>query len=83
MSDCEHDNFVAGVEVYRLSELEAGPVTRYMAEVRIRCRVCGAQFQFVGLPKGVSFEYPLVSGDGTELRAPIAPPSREQMLEVS
>ena len=81
--ECEHANFVAGVQVHRLTDTPEGPVTSYVADVRIRCEACGANFVFVGPPMGVSFIMPMVSPDRTELRAPIQPPSRAKMLEVS
>lgn len=81
--ECDHPKFVAGVEVHRLTDGDKGQITNYLADVQIRCETCGAQFVFVGPPMGVSLMSPMVSADRTELRAPIQPPSRQKMLEVS
>lgn len=70
---CEHHDFAANVEVGRIQDGEGGPVVKYMADVRIVCADCGTPFRFIGLPSGVDYKSPMVSVNGEELRAPIAP----------
>lgn len=85
--DCPHLNFEAQVDVNRLTEKEGGPVTKWAADIRIRCADCGAECHFVGVDQGLSFRRPMCSADGTELRAPIAigkvPASPVQTFEVT
>ncbi len=68
MSECEHKEFEARVEVTRLED-----VKRFAADVHIQCRECKRPFRFLGLPGGLHPEYPTVSVDATEARLPIAP----------
>lgn len=71
--DCEHKNFKSEVKVYRLTEVENGPVTGYTADIEIVCAECHMPFVFVGVPQGVSPAHPTSNIDGNELRAPIKP----------
>ncbi len=68
MSECEHKEFEARVEVNRLED-----VKMFAADVHIQCSECGMPFRFLGLPGGLHPEHPTVSVDGTEARLPIAP----------
>jgi hypothetical protein len=68
---CEHPTFFASVDVGRLSEVEGGPITGYVADITINCAKCFQSFQFIGLPPGVSTTQPTVSIDATEARMPI------------
>lgn len=68
MSNCEHLDFEAEVQVNRILDTQ-----RFAADVHITCRECGKPFQFLGLPGGLHPGYPTVSVDGTEARLPIAP----------
>lgn len=70
---CPHLNFEAKVDVSRLSHEEGWPITGYTADVRIRCAHCGVPFAFKGMLPGSSPNYPMVSVDRDELRAPIEP----------
>lgn len=70
---CDHMHFLAQVDVTRLTKEEGGPVTGYSADIHIKCEQCGEKFVFLGLPGGMAPNYPTVSFDGTELRAPIKP----------
>lgn len=65
---CPHEQFTSCVSVNRLED-----VGRFAADVTIQCVQCGARFQFLGLPGGLSLERPTVSVDGLEARMPIAP----------
>lgn len=80
---CEHERFVAGVEVHRQQDDPNGPVTNYMADMQIRSEPYGANFVFVGPPVGISLLTPMVIADRTELRAPTALPPRANLLELS
>ncbi len=66
---CQHEEFDAKCTVERIGD----PVTDYSIDVHVKCRQCGQPFRFKGLGVGVSFQRPLVSIDGEELRAPIEP----------
>ncbi len=68
MSKCEHNNFIADVQVDRIED-----VGRFNADVRIHCKDCGVPFRFIGLPYGVDLNGATVSVDGTEARLAVAP----------
>ena len=72
MSDCDHEDFHADVRVARVTD-EDGRVRNFVAEVSVRCTLCGESFHFVGVPAGLSFTKPSVSVTATTLHAPIAP----------
>ena len=73
MTDCQHVNFLSEASIGRLSEIEGGPITSYIAEIRIKCTDCGLPFRFLGLSAGSHSTEPRVSADALELRAPIEP----------
>lgn len=83
---CEHKEFEAECDVNRLTEKEGGKVSGYVADIRIRCAECGARMQFVGVAQGLSYQRPMASADGLELRAPLAvgpcDPQPTQTIEV-
>lgn len=76
---CTHPEFQQYVAVNRIvtGDEPDTPVKAFMADVRIWCADpptgCGRPFQFIGLPYGMSFEQPMASPDGAELRAPVRP----------
>jgi hypothetical protein len=72
-NDCDHQNFHAEVKVGRISKGEGGPITHYVADVRVTCTVCNLPFEFVGVPTGFAFSGPHCSPDLQELRAPLRP----------
>lgn len=75
MPECKHHEFISKVSVFRLTENEhpnAEP-SGFSAEVLIKCKECGREFEFIGVPGGMSAEYPTVSMDNKELRIPIKP----------
>ena len=72
---CEHTDFVAEVDVSRLTADEGGSVGAYMAEVRIWCNDCRERFRFIGLDVGYSPRNPATRPDHQEARLPIAPAS--------
>jgi hypothetical protein len=72
---CDHPDFVARVDVNRLSDTEDGPIVGYSADVTIRCTACDEPFVFIGVPFGVSPTHPTVAIGGKELRCPVRPAS--------
>lgn len=68
MRTCPHLSFYSVVRVARLED-----IGRFVAEVKIRCRVCDTPFQFLGMPPGFNYEAPTVSLDGLEADLPICP----------
>lgn len=63
---CKHDAFHAETEVNRIDDGK-----HYQANVQVWCQICGKQFQFIGLPKGVNLNGPAMSADGKEARLAI------------
>lgn len=72
---CTHEDFEARVDVQRLTDVEGGPVTAFVAEVSLHCAACSEPFCFRGVPLGLSHLAPTMSFDGTVLSAPIHPMS--------
>lgn len=70
---CPHMNFQVEADVHRLTKTENGPVTGYMADLRIRCVDCGRRFQFIGLPAGMNMSGATVSIDALEAHLAICP----------
>jgi len=70
VSDCEHDDFAARVEVHRLAD-DHGRIRNFVAEITVRCARCDEPFHFVGPDAGFSFVRPTVSVGATTLHAPI------------
>ena len=66
-------NFHANVGVGRLTNGEGGPVTGYVAEIRIKCQDCGLPFQFLGLEPGYDNQGARVSIDGLEANIGLVP----------
>lgn len=54
---------------------------RFVADVRIRCKGCGIDFAFIGLPKRLSTELPGVGITRLEASLPIEPLSKEAIKE--
>lgn len=73
MPDCPHLEFAASVGVGRLTQTEGGPVTGYVAEIRVNCRDCGKPFQFLGLEAGYDSQGARVSLDGLEANIALTP----------
>ena len=73
-ANCTHEEFDATVAVGRILD-----VGKFVADVRINCRVCGLPFRFVGVPAGLSYDRPMCSIDSTELHAPIEPELEAQL----
>jgi hypothetical protein len=70
---CEHKNFQAYTDVFRLKGGDDGPVHAFCAEIKIKCAECGIPFEFPELPAGMSSKEARVSLDAQTLRIPIKP----------
>lgn len=70
---CEHLRFIGQVNVYRLSDVEGGPITGFTTGIEVKCADCGVPFRFKGIPFGSHPAEPRLRVDGEELRAPIEP----------
>lgn len=73
MIGCEHERFQAKVDVNRLTKVEGGPVTGYVAEVTVWCLDCAKKFQFLGLEPGYDTQGARVSLDGLEANLALLP----------
>lgn len=85
---CSHQDFNAVVSVTGLvddpaKELTHAPADRWTADVRINCVQCGEPFRFLELPAGISFQRPMVSIDGLELRVPIEPQGTPRLVQAA
>lgn len=74
---CEHENFIAEVDVNRLTKDDGGPVAGFSADVRIRCADCQEPFVFRGATVGLLPTKPCMSADALELHAPVLPQSAD------
>ena len=76
---CEHPDFMAQVEVNRLSVEEGGPLSGYSASVRVWCVHCNEPFVFhgYGLPVGIRPDRPTLSATGEEVHLPLRPQSSD------
>lgn len=74
---CDHNNFAAEVAVARLTSTDGGPVTSYLAEIRIRCEQCGIPFEFRGLETGLNLQGAAMSIDAQEANLAIIPQGTE------
>lgn len=77
---CEHMNFIGQVNVYRLSDVEGGPITGFTTGIEVKCADCGLPFRFKGVPFGSHPAEPRLRADGEELRAPIEPAYATKIL---
>lgn len=76
---CEHDVFLANVDVHRLTN-DQGAVDGFVADLHVQCSTCGVHFVFEGVPTGFSLKRPMASVDRTELRIPLAPQRASKQL---
>lgn len=67
---CRHPDYLPEVKVF---EILGRSSHRRIVELKLKCKACGAPFEFQGLPAEASTERPTVSPDGLELRVPIQP----------
>jgi hypothetical protein len=77
-ANCEHQNFNAFANVGRMLKEDGDKMPAYyLVELKIECRDCGQQLEFVGLPHGVSAYQPMVSLNGDEARLPMVIPGEQ------
>lgn len=71
---CKHEEFQSFCNVQRLSDKEGGEVSRFHAELKIRCAKCKQDFGFkTGNRRGFSMRDATTALDDKELRIPIFP----------
>ena len=70
---CTHPSFGSEVEVDRISRVEQGSVSWFLARVRIACTLCHEPFAFLGLPTGLDLNGAAASIDGSRAALAIAP----------
>jgi hypothetical protein len=81
--ECQHMNFEARANISRCQRSETDPtIMAYFCELTVRCTLCGAPFEFIGLPMGLSPGGPRCSVDGHEARLPIKPKGEVMPLDV-
>jgi hypothetical protein len=76
MTDCQHENFDATVEVARLTNKE-GIVHAYSADIKVVCHDCKLPFEFPGFAHGISSHEARVSIDGQTMCVPLKPKGQE------
>lgn len=59
--------------VNRLTQIQGGAVTNFIAEIQIFCDECGVPFKFLAPCNDVSLTTPTIGTMGDKLRAPIKP----------
>ena len=75
---CLHEDFLASVEVNRLTERESDTVPNgYSADIKVWCAICGEPFRWIGLQAGLSGGKPMCSVDETIMSAPLRPASSD------
>jgi hypothetical protein len=70
VSECQHENFSANVEVNRITRGEGGPVYTFNVSVTVECAQCKMPLSFEGLPRGVNLDEPVTGPWGIEARLP-------------
>ena len=50
---CPHEDFLAEVDVNRLTSGDSPEITGYIADIRVRCADCGEPFRWTGVPAGL------------------------------
>lgn len=71
---CEHLNFNVHADIQRLTDVDGSPrVKAFSLDLKVFCKDCGEQFEFVGFPNGWSAYQPTVSIDGKTAFIPVMP----------
>ena len=73
MTSCEHPDLAVECDFNRLTDVEGGPVTAFLLEVRARCQTCAMPFCFRGMPPGLSHLAPTMSIDALRATLPVHP----------
>lgn len=76
---CEHQDFVAVVDVNRIQASSDQPMEHLTCYVRVECAACHEPMVFhgEGLPVGLLWDRPTISAAGTELHVPCRPQSED------
>ena len=68
MSTCQHENFIAKVDVHRLEDSKSEDGLRCMVDLHVECENCHAPLRFA-CPLGINLAHgATMSLDGTEAR---------------
>lgn len=78
---CKHVNFIADVEVNRLTNKDGEEVLNISACIKIHCSDCGVKLKFRGLPMGLDLNGAAVSADGTEARLAVFPANEARPVD--
>lgn len=75
---CEHPEFVARVDVDRITHGDDDPtIIAFGATLTINCVACNEVFRFIGMDAGLLPNRPMCSVDESEARLPIRPASSD------
>ena len=81
---CKHLNFEANVNVFRILQNEEDKIPIYYnTELRVCCRDCKMDFEFVGIPAGMSQSQPMSNVDFTMARLPMIPSSGNMATKLN
>lgn len=72
--NCDHPDFVAWVDVNRVTSDDGNTVIGFAADVRIECTQCERRFGFRGLTPGMPPNEPGVTVDAIEAHLPLISP---------
>ena len=67
---------------YHVHTANLGDSIMKAVEIKAKCRHCGKDMRFIGLPTGVSFQRPTVSADGLVVRFPMLAQDEEPDTHV-
>lgn len=74
VTTCEHTECQARVDVHRVTRTDdAHTVKCFVAELTIKCRKCGCDFAFRGMPCGLSYDRPTTDFTATTVNLPMWP----------
>lgn len=86
MNACAHKDFVARVDVGRITEsvpeevdIEDVDPHSFIAEVEVRCKECNELFGFKGIDTGFDFDHPTQRIDGKKAHLPLRSPAEMLM----
>lgn len=79
MAECQHEDFVAHVDVGRITAEEGGDPVTFEASLTITCAHCAARLGFRGMAAGMSYAFPTRSPDALEARLPLLSPAELEL----
>jgi hypothetical protein len=82
---CPHLNFECHCEVNSIQKDDLHPdeIVAYTLDVRTNCRDCGQEFEFFGIPNGMSFYQPTMSIDAKRVCIPMVLPGTKPPLGLA